>query len=67
MEIIQVKDSIPIIPECHVTAERVLPYAEMFSFVINEKKKHVMLQILGKTFIIYLNSTPLWYIILKLT
>jgi hypothetical protein len=37
MEIIPVKDSIPILPERHVTAERVLLYAEMFSFIINEK------------------------------
>ena len=37
MEIIPVKDSILILPERHVTAERLLPYAEMFSFGINEK------------------------------
>ena len=40
MEIIPVKDSNPIIPERRVTAERVLLYAEMFSFVINEKARN---------------------------
>ena len=37
MEIIPVQDSIPILPERHVTAERGLLYAEIFSFIINEK------------------------------
>jgi hypothetical protein len=37
VEIMPVQDSIPILPERHVAAERVLLYAEMFSFIINEK------------------------------
>jgi hypothetical protein len=37
MEVIPVQDSNPILPERHITTERVLLYADMFSFVINEK------------------------------
>jgi len=39
VDIIPVKDSIPILPERHVTAERVLLYAEI-SFIINGKGRN---------------------------
>jgi hypothetical protein len=37
VEIIPVQDSIPILPKRYVAAEKFLLYAEMFSFIKNEK------------------------------